>query len=174
MKSRKLFYALALSAGLFTAGSALKLGSSWHGESGRMQALADQARLSLDRQNSTLRDALALKEDGEHEQRDRKSAFAAALLGLKAAGVANGVKHIQMTVAGSAGQRDLAVDALFQPLQNTGGEIAAGQLTIKGQYKDYASFQRYLEALKGMSVSIRRLSVSENAFDLDIRMYAAK
>lgn len=175
MKSRKLFYVLALSAGLFTAGSAFKLGTGWHRDSVQASAVVNQVRQSLERQSGALREAMALQEDaGERRSHDKKHAFASVLLGMQAAAVANGVKHIQVTAGHVSGQRDMALDTLFQPLPNTGNEIVVGQLTIKGQYKDYASFKRYLDAVTDMSASIRRMNVSDSAFDLDVRIYAVK
>lgn len=173
MTSRKAIYAVALSAGLFTAGSAVHFGSAWHKAALLAQGKAEQSQLALEQQNNALHEASSLGEDDTPAPNNRDQAIAATLLGLKAAAVSHGVKHTQVTVSGSpTSSQDTSVESLFQALPNAGGRIAAATLMVKGQYKDYPSFQRYLDAIVKLPGSARRLAVNDNAFELDIRVYA--
>ncbi|OGT89795.1 MAG: hypothetical protein A2286_03995 [Gammaproteobacteria bacterium RIFOXYA12_FULL_61_12] len=160
---------------MLTAGSAAHFGTAWHDGSIQAGSRLDQARQDLERQNAALQTAISLEADDADSPRDSGNVLSAVLLGLKAAGVAHGVKHGQITLSGpGSSQQDATVDGLFQPLSSTGGRVLSASISLKGQYQDYASFRRYLAAIVELPASVRKLSVNGRSYDLDIRVYAIR
>lgn len=173
MTSRNLLPVLALSAGLLTAGSAAHFGTAWHKAWDESTGRLLQARQDLSRQQEALQAVYSLDVDDGDLARTPAQVVSAALLEIKAANVAHGIKVGQVNFMGSGGsQQDATVESLFQPLPNSSGMVKTASLALKGQYEDYASLRGYLTALTAIPSSLRMLSVNGKSFELEIRLYA--
>ena len=176
MKSKQIIYAIALSAGLLTAGSTMKLVSAKQAELAQAEIRAVKAHQLFEHQKDVLQTALTLDEtkNQTEQPKDNGKAFTKAYLGLQAMAVAHGVEHSMVSIAGvPLNQQSTAINSFFKPLPGTGGRISTATLTVKGRYKDYSSFRNYLKSIGNLSASIRQLVITNTNFDMAVRIYAA-
>lgn len=173
MTSKNLLPVLALSAGLFTAGSAAHFASAWHKSGIEAGGRLLQSQQDLARQQEAQQSVLSMDVDEGERVTTAERVVSGAMLALKAANVAHGIKIGQISFLGAGGsQQDATVDSLFQPLANSAGMVKTASMSIKGQYQDFASFQRYLAAITAIPASLRTLSLNGKTFELEMRLYA--
>lgn len=174
MTSKELIFAALLLGGLATTGSAVKASKQWSGAVKGAQTRLSQADRELEEMRHALADANELKSSSKSNdsQQSVDEAFSEAMLGLKAALSAGGIKSYMMSVPSMANaSKRQAVQSLLIPMPKTAKLVKYIDIDIKGEYSNYSSLQHFLSQVQSIPLSIKTLKIAESSFQLIIRLY---